>query len=149
MNGYVWAGVLWYVVLTAVAIGIAARYDQWIAASHREDADVEQATRRVVPTSFLVVAGVAGTELFRLVRLAPLASVAAEALGYPWWLGAQIACGGFLLDAMSAYLATGWPMIRGDLLREAQAAEEAAGVGDAAIQRLDEMARELMDGDDA
>jgi len=123
MSGYVTAGLLWYIFTTAVASWLAREFDKWITRAH--DPAVREATRRVVPTSFLVAVGVGGTELFRLVRIFPLVALLAQWIGFAGWINALLMTAIMLVDALSAYLATGLPMIYGDLHRETQALEAA------------------------
>jgi hypothetical protein len=133
MNGMIAAGVLWYVMATMIASVLAAWYDGWITRAHKGDG-----AARVVPTSLLVVAGVAGTEAFRVVRLLPLAILGARAMGLAMagWLLALVVLAVLVVDSVTAYVATGLPMVRGDLARMAAGAQEAEAVGTARAERV-------------
>lgn len=130
---------VWYVAATAAAVIATWRYDRWITKAHEQDA--HDATRRVVPTSLLVVAGVGGVELFKVLRLFPIAWIVGDRLIGVNGLIVGLATAGVLLaDSMIAYAAAGWPMISGDLLRETRAREQAEGI---AQERLHSQSTEL------
>ncbi|HIP96540.1 MAG TPA: hypothetical protein EYH32_04915 [Anaerolineae bacterium] len=115
MNGRFVAAVLWYIGITLVGAWVAQRYDAWIE-RRRE--------RGVVPTAFLVVIGVLGTEIMRAARLLYPAWVAGEMSGAGGWRGVIAIIAAWAVDSTLAYAATGTPMILGDLRREARLRED-------------------------
>ena len=118
--GSIETAIAWYIGASLVAAWIAWRYDAWIAKAHQPD--VQNATRRVIPTSFLVVLGVASTEIFRLIRASPVLYMFPHLSD---WLDVPRLLAIWTLDALTAYAATGLPMVIGDIRREARAQQEA------------------------
>jgi hypothetical protein len=120
MNGWIAATALLWLALTYAANRLAKTYDSWIERAHHPEEEI--ATRRVVPTSFLVVIGVAGTETLRVLRWALIVGFV---LG---WEAALLLVAVWILDDLTSYGLTGLPMTLGDLEREAE--ESAARRGE-------------------
>lgn len=111
--------VVWATFLAGL---LAVRFDAWITRAHDRMEDQAE-SRRVVPTSLLVAAGVAATEALRVMRWAVILwavlqgrGIGGEIIGLA--LLALLAL--WLLDTLTSYGAVGLPMIRGDLAREAR-----------------------------
>jgi len=135
------AAVFW-LALTALAAKLAGRYDKWITLAHRED-ESKAESRRVVPTSLLVVFGVFGNELLRVARWALVIWALLPYVGLEGYTIVVILCTGTLwvFDCLASYGVTGAWMIRGDLQREATQKAECQAIRLAAVGQLAEGGR--------
>ena len=138
MTQAVIAGIFW-LALTVLAARVASKYDSWITLAHTED-ESQAESRRVVPTSLLVVFGVFGTEVLRVARWAIILWVLLLYMGLGAYIVVVILCMVtlWLFDCLTSYGVTGARMIRGDLQREAAQRAECQGIRLAAVQRLAE-----------
>ena len=142
MTQVVIAGIFW-LALTILAAKVAGQYDRWITLAHTEDEDQAE-SRRVVPTSLLVVLGVFGTEALRVVRWALVLWALLPYVGLGAYTVVVILCMVtlWLFDCLTSYGVTGTRMVRGDLQREAVQRAECQEVRLAAVQRLAEGEKE-------
>ena len=124
--------VVWMTFLVGL---LAARFDAWITRAH-DGAEDKAESRRVVPTSLLVVAGVAVTETLRVVRWGFIlwAILREQFEGSDIVLALLTLLALWPLDAFTSYGVTGLPMIRGDLAREARVQAERVAIRLAAMQ---------------
>jgi len=124
--------VVWATFLAGL---LAVRFDAWITRAHDRTEDQAE-SRRVVPTSLLVTAGVAATETLRVMRwgLVLWAILRERVEGSVIVLALLTLLALWLLDALTSYGVTGLPMIRGDLAREARVQAERVAIRLAAMQ---------------
>ena len=104
--------IVWYVFGTAIGIWFASAYNGWIN---------RQAEANPLPASILTMFGVAGIEIIRVIRAAPLICYLVSTLDStndPSTVMLLYA-GGYALDALAAYIPTGLIMMSGNLKREA------------------------------
>jgi hypothetical protein len=126
MEGWIATITLWYAALTLASAQFATWYDKSLSKRERE----------LVPTSFLVVIGVGGTEFVRFMRLVPVASFVSSVTGHEWWHGLLLLAGFWMLDCLAAYAATGLPMIFGDLRRASDKRDDTNVVAEVALGEI-------------
>jgi len=105
------AATLWYILITILGIAAAIGYNSWIDNKNRE--------KYQIPSSILTSFGVAGVEIMRVIRSAPLAWLVVDycnSLDVVSVVGLFIAW--YTVDAITAYSLTGLVMIGGNLHRE-------------------------------
>jgi len=117
--------IFWYIAWTLFGIWFASTYNGWIS---------KKVESSPLPSSILTAFGVAGVEILRVIRAAPIVCYFVSTLdgtGDPLIVG-LLYVAAYTIDALSAYVSTGLVMINGNLEREARAklAAQLEDIGD-------------------
>jgi len=102
--------ILWYILVTVLGVVAAYSYNSWIDNRNRE--------KYGMPSSILTSFGVAGVEIIRAIRSAPLAWIIANHLSLDPVNATSLFIAWYTVDMVTSYGLTGLVMIRGNIRRE-------------------------------